>query len=65
MEPVKQIPKQALMAGTAGIVLMASGLIFTFINTSPEGGDLVKILFGSATTITGFIIITKSIQSVS
>jgi hypothetical protein len=61
--PVKQIPKQVLMAGTTGIVLMVGGLIFTFINTSPEGGDLVNILFGSATTFTGFIIITKSIQS--
>lgn len=50
------------MAGTTGIVLMVGRLIFTFINTSPKGGDLVKILFGSA-TFTGFIIITKSIQS--
>jgi hypothetical protein len=51
------------MAETTGIVLMVGGLTFTFINTTPEGGDLISIIFGSATTITSFIIITKSIQS--
>jgi hypothetical protein len=60
---VKQIPKQVLITGTIGIVLMVGGLIFIFINTSPVGGDLVSILFASATTFTGFIILTKSIQS--
>ncbi len=59
----KQMPKQVLIAGTTGIILMVGGLIFTFISSSPEGGDLLSILFGSATTFTGFIILTKSIQS--
>lgn len=59
----KLIPQKVLIARTTGIILMVGGLIFTFVNTSPEGGDLLSILFGSATTFTGFIILTKSIQS--
>ena len=57
------MPRPAIIAGATGIVLMVAGLLFTFINTPGQGGNLVSVLFGSATTAAGFLLFRKTMQS--
>lgn len=57
------MPRSAIISGATGIVLMAAGLVFTFINTPDQGGNLISVLFGSATTVAGFLLFRKTMQS--
>jgi hypothetical protein len=59
----KQMPRSTMIAGARGIILMAAGLIFTFITTPGEGGNMLSVLFGSATTVAGFLLFRKTMQS--
>ena len=57
------MPRSAIISGATGIMLMIAGLIFTFVNTPGQGGNLISVLFGSATTAAGFLLFRKTMQS--
>lgn len=59
----EKLPKVNMIWGILGLALMIAGLVFTLVNTSQVGGNLLSIIFGSMTTATGFIVFRKTLYS--
>ena len=57
--PTNPIPKSNVIAGATGVGLMAAGLIFSFLTLGEEGANMLSFLFGTGTSVAGFVIFRK------
>lgn len=58
--PPKLPPSRvSLISGLIGVMLMISGFVFTFFNMESDGANLMRFVFGSATSLAGFILFRR------
>lgn len=49
----------SLISGLIGVMLMIIGFVFTFFNMESDGANLMRFVFGSATSLAGFILFRR------
>jgi hypothetical protein len=57
-----KMPQVMMMFAGLGVLMMVLGLVFT-LSVSPDGNNIVNILFGATTTALGFVLFKKTIRS--
>lgn len=58
-----KIPKVMMIFAGLGVVMMVLGLVYTVVIAPSSQGNLLNVLFGSATTGMGFVLFKKTIKS--
>lgn len=58
-----KIPQVMLVFAGLGVLMMVMGLVYTIVIAPTSQGNLLGILFGSATTAMGFVLFKKTIRS--
>lgn len=57
----KPLARPSLVTGMTGIMLMISGFIFALFSIGSEGGNLISFIFGTGTSMAGFILFRRFI----
>lgn len=60
--PPKNLPAVMMIFAGLGALMMVMGLVFTMMSTG-EDANVANILFGSATTALGFVLLRKTLRS--
>lgn len=62
-QPNNRVPQVMMVFAGLGVLMMALGLIYTIVVAPSSQGNVLGVLFGSATTGMGFVLFKNTIKS--